>query len=182
MNTAAENIGEKLAGTDRAFVERLEVRLHQAGAEPEAVRRRQGMYRLPLEQLVPILRELVEHEGARLATVTGIDVRDGTELLYHVCFDAAGFTATLKILVPRTTDAMESITPWLPGAEFIERELHDLLGVNFPGHPRMQRLILADDWPEGVYPLRRGFKKEDACPEAGVPEQMRGSGSSGADV
>ena len=69
-------------------------------------------------------------------------------------------------LVPRSTDTMESITPWLPGAEFIEREIHDLLGVNFTGHPRMERLILSDDWPEGVYPLRRDFKMEDSRPKA----------------
>jgi len=119
---------------------------------------------VPREGFVALLRELIETFGGRLATVTGVDVRDGTELIYHVCFDRARFTANLKILLPGSADQMESITPWLPGAEFIEREIHDLLGVDFPGHPRMERLVLSDDWPEGVYPLRRGFRKEDARP------------------
>ena len=43
----------------------------------------------------------------------------------------------------------------IPGAEWIEREMHDLYGINFKNHPRLERLILADDWPEGNYPLRK---------------------------
>ena len=148
-----------------SFVDRLEAKLDKAGASRQSGDDTQAIYGLPKDQLVPMLRDLVETERGRLATVTGIDVRDGTELLYHVCFDSQHFVATLKILVPRTTDTMQSITPWLPGAEFIEREIHDLLGVEFEGHPRMERLILSDDWPEGVYPLRRGFKKEHSRPK-----------------
>ena len=144
------------------FEQELEKQLRRAGGVRESGMGHQAMYVLEIEQLVPVLRAMIDEQQGRLATVTGIDVRDGTELIYHVCFDREGFVANLKVCVPRSTDAMESITPWLPGAEFIEREIHDLLGVNFPGHPRMERLILSDDWPEGVYPLRRGFRKEDA--------------------
>ena len=166
MSMVNDKIGHaRNTGTD-SFVARLEIKLQGAGAVCESRGPRQGMYFLPVERLVAALRDLIESQDGRLATITGIDVRDGTELIYHLCFDAAQYTANLKILIPRTMDAMESITPWLPGAEFIERELHDVLGVNFPGHPRMKRLILADDWPEGVYPLRRGFRKEDAKPRA----------------
>ncbi|MBN2448091.1 MAG: NADH-quinone oxidoreductase subunit C, partial [Phycisphaerae bacterium] len=155
---------ETTAAVGRKWVDDLEARLRGAGAVRESGSTQQGFYHVPIERLPRLLRDLIDEYQARLATVTGIDVRDGTELLYHMCFDDDAFTATLKILVPRTTDAMESITPWLPGAEFIEREIHDLLGVNFPGHPRMKRLILSDDWPDGVYPLRRGFKKEHGRP------------------
>jgi Ni,Fe-hydrogenase III component G len=174
MTTTAHEPNATLAGTIRAAVERLEKRMCQAGATRESVKKRQATYRVPMERLVPLLRDLVKLEGGRLATVTGIDVRDGTELLYHVTFDAEHFTANLKVLVPRTTDQMVSITPWLPGAEFIEREIHDLLGVDFPGHPNMKRLILCDDWPEGVYPLRRGFRAE-SVPKPGRSGSPRAS-------
>ncbi|MHC1629175.1 MAG: NADH-quinone oxidoreductase subunit C [Candidatus Nezhaarchaeales archaeon] len=33
--------------------------------------------------------------------------------------------------------------------------MHDLMGIVFKGHPNLERLVLPDDWPEGVYPLRR---------------------------
>lgn len=169
MSTADTNHGPTPGSTEAACPPRLAQPLREAQAHCESTGRRQAMYRVPIECAVPLLRRLIEREAGRLATVTGIDVRDGTELIYHVCFDADHFTANLKVLVPRTTDTMESITPWLPGAEFIEREIHDLLGVKFPNHPRMERLILSDDWPEGVYPLRRGFKKEDGRPQTRNP-------------
>lgn len=143
------------------FEQELEQPLRRAGGIRESGNDRQATYLLPVDRLVPLLRALIDEKQGRLATMTGIDVRDGTELIYHVCFDRERFVANFKVCVPRATDAMESITPWLPGAEFIEREIHDLLGVDFPGHPRMERLILSDDWPEGVYPLRRGFRKQD---------------------
>ena len=53
----------------------------------------------------------------------------------------------------------ELITPLIPGAEWIEREMHDILGITFRNHPNMRRLILSDDWPEGVYPLRKDVVK-----------------------
>ncbi len=159
----------RLAPAADPWVAELEQTLSTFAAPVESRRDNQGCYLVPLAQIVPCLKRLLLRDDGRLATVTGLDVRDGTELIYHVCFDRHRFTANLKVTVPRSSDTAESITPWMPGAEFIERELHDLLGVNFTGHPRMERLILADDWPEGVYPLRRGFKKSDAERPAAEP-------------
>ena len=53
---------------------------------------------------------------------------------------------------------MESITSIIKGAEWIEREIWELLGVNFKGHPNLKRLLLDKTWPEGKYPLRREEK------------------------
>ena len=50
---------------------------------------------------------------------------------------------------------MDSITPDIPNAGWSEREFQDLLGFKFEGHPKPKRLILADDFPDGVYPLRK---------------------------
>ena len=45
--------------------------------------------------------------------------------------------------------------PIFPNAGWSEREYQDLLGMTFTGHPKPKRLILADDWPDGIYPLRK---------------------------
>ena len=80
----------------------------------------------------------------------------GLEVLYHYSYDETGCMVTLKAIIrDREKPAIESIAPFLPGAEWIEREIHDLLGIEFKNHPDMKHLILPDDWPEGVYPLRR---------------------------
>ncbi len=94
--------------------------------------------------------------GARLATMTGVEVRDGIEVNYHLCFDSYGFVMTLSALAPWPEPSLDSVAQDIPGARWIEREIHDVLGVSFVGHPDMRRLVLPDDWPEGVYPLRKG--------------------------
>jgi len=96
----------------------------------------------------------------RYVILSGVDTPEGIEVLYHFSFDEAMLIVTLKVLLDKKDPKVDSITPIIKGAEWIEREIHELLGVDFPGHPNMRRLILADDWPEGVYPLRRSYNSE----------------------
>jgi NADH-quinone oxidoreductase subunit C len=105
-------------------------------------------------------RFLFEDLSLRFAIITGIDADDCFEVLYHYANDESGCFVTIKAFIrDRDKPAIESITPFVPGAEWIEREVHDILGIDFPNHPNLRRLILADDWPEGVYPLRKAVKK-----------------------
>ena len=99
---------------------------------------------------------LFEDVPLRFVIATGIDSEACFEILYHYSYDQTGCVVTLKAFIrDREKPAIESIAPFLPGAEWIEREIHDVLGIEFKNHPDMRRLILADDWPEGVYPLRK---------------------------
>jgi Ni,Fe-hydrogenase III component G len=96
----------------------------------------------------------------RFVIVTGIDADNYFEILYHFSYDQLGCMVTVKAFIrDRENPAIESITPFLPAAEWIEREIHDELGIDFKNHPNLRRLILADDWPDGVYPLRKEAKK-----------------------
>jgi Ni,Fe-hydrogenase III component G len=103
--------------------------------------------------------EVLRASGGRLATMTGLEVRDGIEVNYHFCFDEDRFILTVKALASWPEPTIESVAQDLPAALWIEREIHDLLGVAFDGHPDPRRLILPDNWPEGTYPLRRDFRK-----------------------
>jgi len=103
---------------------------------------------------------LFEEVPLRFVIATGIDSVDYFEILYHYGCDDTGCVVTLKAFIrDHEKPAIESIAPFLPGAEWIEREIHDELGIEFKGHPNMRRLILADDWPEGVYPSRKEVPK-----------------------
>jgi len=97
--------------------------------------------------------------GGRLATATGVDSRDYIEVLYHYAFDSMNIVVTVKTRAFKPEVELDSVAQVFPGAEWIEREIHDLLGVKFKDHPRLERLILSDDWEEGVYPYRRDYKK-----------------------
>lgn len=113
------------------------------------------------EDVTKAVRIVWDGMQSRFAIVTGVDVPGGIELLYHFVFDEKQTLVTLKTRVKKPFPEIESIAPIIPAAEWIEREVHDLLGVEFRNHPRLERLLLADDWPEGVYPLRKDFKPKD---------------------
>ncbi|MFB0526354.1 MAG: NADH-quinone oxidoreductase subunit C [bacterium] len=91
----------------------------------------------------------------RLSTATGVDTRENIEIIYHFSFDSSGTIISLRTLIDKNNPEIESVTPIIKGAEWIEREIHELLGVNFKNHPNLKRLLLPEDWPEGKYPLRR---------------------------
>ncbi len=96
--------------------------------------------------------------GARLIIMTAVETRAGMEILYHFSFDALGRIVTLRAVVPMPEPQIDSITPIIDGAEYIEREIADLFGVKFVGHPNPVRFLLADDWPDGVYPYRKEYR------------------------
>ena len=71
-------------------------------------------------------------------------------------FDKEGVVVALKAEIPKEKPAIDSITDVTNGSNFIEREIHDLFGIDFRGHPELKKLVLPDDWPKGKYPLRKG--------------------------
>ena len=112
------------------------------------------------ENSFAVSKFLFEDLSLRFVIATGIDSEDCFEILYHFSNDETGCFVTVKAFIrDRENPSIESITPLIPAAEWIEREIHDILGIEIKNHPNMRRLILADDWPEGVYPLRKDFKK-----------------------
>jgi len=102
--------------------------------------------------------------SCRFATASGVDTPAGMEILYHFSCDRDGEMITLRtVLTDKKQPAIESITPIIRGAEWIEREMWELLGINFKGHPNLKHLLLIEEWPEGEYPLRHDHehKHED---------------------
>ncbi|MDD4908021.1 MAG: NADH-quinone oxidoreductase subunit C [Candidatus Omnitrophota bacterium] len=100
-------------------------------------------------------RVLFKVLGFRFITATGIDTPKGFEILYHFSYDRAGMILSVKVLIEDKKEAsIDSLATLFPGAEWIEREMWEMLGINFTGHPDMKRLLLNEDWPEGKFPLR----------------------------
>ena len=93
--------------------------------------------------------------GARMSIATGIDTRTGVELLYHMAFDKHDLVLTVKTMAEKPGLKMPTLTDMIPAANWIEREIHEMLGVDFIGHPNLERLLLPDDWQVGEYPFRK---------------------------
>lgn len=104
--------------------------------------------------------EFLKNEGfMHLSAITGLETNDVIELLYHLSKE--GILLTVQVKLPLNEITAPTITDIILGALLYEREIHDLFGVKFEGHPNLEPLILPEDWPKDVYPLRKsGTTKE----------------------
>ncbi len=96
-------------------------------------------------------------EGFRISTITTLDRGFYFELLYH--FVKKNVIASIKILVPKGESKVPSITPIIPGANWLEREVRDLFGIEFVDHPEPRRVVLPPDWKDEP-PLRKPVAPE----------------------
>lgn len=106
------------------------------------------------------IRHLTKRMGfSHVSTITGVDVGEEIEVIYHL--NRAGTTElSLKVRVAKDKPALPTITDLIPGATLYEREVHDLLGIAFEGHPDLSPIILPEGWPPDVYPLRKEWTIE----------------------
>ncbi len=86
---------------------------------------------------------------------TGFGYGGSIEVLYHFCDGAA--VVTLRVQLPYQYPVVPSICKIIPSATLFERELIEMFGVNVVNTPNIEHLLLPDDWPAGVYPLRKEF-------------------------
>ena len=103
-----------------------------------------------------VLRTLKEKEGFdRLGNLTAVDWKDHIEMVYHLYNMEENVKLEVKAALDSAAPVIESATSLYPGAEFEEREVYDLMGVEFLGHPDLRRILMPDDYP--AHPLRKDF-------------------------
>lgn len=80
------------------------------------------------------------------------------QLSYHILSHAFKERIRLRIMVDEAHAVVETITAVWAGANYYEREVFDLFGINFEGHPDMRRIMMPDDWKG--HPLRKDYPVE----------------------
>jgi NADH-quinone oxidoreductase subunit C len=80
------------------------------------------------------------------------------EVIYHLLSIPNKERVRLKVRLPGDSPALESVTSIWPAANYFEREIYDLFGVRFDGHPYLRRIMMPEDW-DG-YPLRKDYPVE----------------------
>jgi len=96
-----------------------------------------------------------------LSDATSLDrfpVEPRFELNYHLTSIPNRAKIRLRTRVTGADPTVDSMVPVWPGAGWMEREIFDLMGIRFNGHPDLRRILLPDDW-EG-HPLRRDYPTE----------------------
>ena len=122
------------------------------------------------ESIVKGANYIFKDLGARFNIASGVDARQHMEILYHFTIEDINLLISLRVKLSKSKLEIDSLAPSFEAANWIEREIHELFGINFKGHPDLRRLLLADEWPEGVYPLRRDYQEwdKDAIRDRGV--------------
>ena len=92
-----------------------------------------------------------------LFCLTCIDWRTHLMMVYHLESTQYRHTIVIKSKLDRTRPEIETVSLMWRTAEFHEREVYELFGVNFLHHPDLRLLILPDGW-EGKFPLRKDFE------------------------
>ena len=141
MSEFVETLKAELGDKAKDFFERSEKRIYCEVAP---------------ENLVEVARHLWGVRGFRFSTATGTHMPEGFEVLYHFAADGEGKYVNVRVKAPDPKNPrLPTLTGVIRGTDFIEREMHDLLGIEFDGREETPTLLRAEDWPDDFFPLRR---------------------------
>jgi NADH-quinone oxidoreductase subunit D/NADH-quinone oxidoreductase subunit C/D len=116
---------------------------------------------VPPDKLIEVATALRDELGFNyLSSVTGVDLIDENkmEAVYHTySIDKGGSAVVLKVQVDRNDPIIPSLVPVWPGADFQEREIWDLYGIHFAGHPDLRRILTWDGF--NGHPMRKDWRE-----------------------
>jgi NADH-quinone oxidoreductase subunit C len=117
--------------------------------------------RASIVEACALLREDPNCPFSFLSDVTCVDWYPSEprfEVIYHLLSIPNKERVRLKVRLSGDSPSLESLTPIWPAANYFEREVFDLFGIRFSGHPYLRRLLMPEDW-EG-HPLRKDYPVE----------------------
>ncbi|HUV00073.1 MAG TPA: NADH-quinone oxidoreductase subunit C [Bacteroidales bacterium] len=108
--------------------------------------------------IVEIAGYLYKTAGFRFIIATALHTKKGFEVHYHFSKDDSGLILNIHVILDKENPQIESLSNMFNASNWIEREMHELFGINFLNHPNQEKLISEGNWAEGVYPYRKEFK------------------------
>ena len=115
-----------------------------------------------LLDLARYLHDAPEAAFDQLTDICSVDYPEDQlrfEVVYHLHSLPLGQRLRLKARITGDDPTIASVTGIWKGAEFLEREVYDMMGIRFSGHPDLRRILMPEDYAEG-YPLRKDFPTE----------------------
>ncbi|MFN4182728.1 MAG: NADH-quinone oxidoreductase subunit C [bacterium] len=108
-----------------------------------------------VEEVMKFLRNDPNYAMDYLRCLTAVDWKDKLEVLYFLYSLPNHFNLCVRVYVPVDHPLIPSVTSVWGGANWMEREVYDLFGIEFIGHPNLERILLPEDWVG--YPLRKDY-------------------------
>ena len=158
---------DKTKATEHQFLSDLWARFGEALENVQEYVKNQLVVTVPRDSAPSIARYLIQNMGARFVVTVATDMRERSKdfRISHIfAFDKEKVFLVMQSSVPPDDAKIGSITPGAPAANWAEREARDMIGIEPVGHPDPRRLVLPDDFPQGVHPLRREFQYNEIFP------------------
>lgn len=114
--------------------------------------------RLNPDSIVNVAAFLYREKGFRFIIASALHTKKGFEIHYHFSKDPIGLILNIHVILDKINPQIESLSNLFNASNWIEREMHELFGIDFLNHPNQEKLISEGNWAEGVYPLRKEFK------------------------
>jgi NADH-quinone oxidoreductase subunit C len=109
-----------------------------------------------LQKVAAYLANNEELGFGSLMCLSGLDLGEELQVVYHLASIKHKHKLTLKVTVPKASPEVPTVEGVWPTAGWHEREAFDLFGIEFPGHSDLRRILMPEDW-EG-HPLRKDYK------------------------
>ena len=142
------------------IVSELRRRLKEDIVNVKVPRKRRIFVWIRREAFKDAIRHLKDMGFTHISTITAVDLKESFEVIYHFAYKGS-IELSLRFNIPKENPRIPTITDVIPGAILYEREVHDLFGIDFIGHPDLIPLILPENWPRDIYPLRKEYSLED---------------------
>jgi NADH:ubiquinone oxidoreductase subunit C len=108
--------------------------------------------------LLPISEHLFKELAYRFIIASALHTKRGFEIFYHFSKDSTGLVLNLHVTLDQVKPEIESLSNMFEASNWIEREMHELFGINFLNHPNLEQLLSEGNWATGEYPYRKNFK------------------------
>ena len=128
-------------------------------------------FKVKPEQLLEVSRVLkdeLDYKG--VSTISGVDRRTGFDVVYMLFSINHDPVLVYTVSLPKKDPSVKSVYSIWRGADWYEREIYDMFGINFEDHPDLRRILLRED--ADFFPLRKNYKLT-AKPEAWEKECRR---------
>lgn len=111
------------------------------------------------EQVAQLLKSEPSLSFDYIRNISGVDYETHFEVVYHLISMTHSHQIGIRVKTDRVEALMPSVSHVWEAANWNEREIYDLLGVRFAGHPNLERILMPDDWVG--HPLRKDYEPLD---------------------
>lgn len=121
------------------------------------------MYEVKADDLIEVatkLRDDLQLKFDFLCNMGGVDTGERLEVVYNIASTSKLHRLDFKVILGYDNPAVESICPVWPGANWYEREMYELYGIDILNHNDLRPLLLPEDWDQG-HPMRKDWDAPD---------------------